>query len=84
MLCPIDTGLWGLLNPNKSSADDEHEPTFKPNEWNNNLEASPSDSCSSPGENGETGTDGEVSTTSSNFRPKIKKMYLLEIQTKIL
>ena len=70
---PIDTGLWGLLNPNKGIAHDEHDPTFKPNKLNNNLETSPSDSSSSPGENGEIGTDGEVSTTSSNLGPKIQK-----------
>ena len=30
------------------------------------LETSPSETCSSSGENGENGIDGEVSTTSSN------------------
>ena len=45
----------------------------RPNELQENLETSPSDTCSSSGENEENSTDGEVSTTSLNPGFKIEK-----------
>ena len=43
------------------------------NELQENLETSPSDTCSSSGENGENRIDREVSTTSLNPGFKIEK-----------
>ena len=45
----------------------------RPYELQENLETSPSDTCSSSRENGENRIDGEVSTTSLNPGFKIEK-----------
>ena len=45
----------------------------RPNELQENLETSPSDTCSSSRENGENRIDGEVSTTSLNPGFQIEK-----------
>ena len=68
---PINTGLQGLLKPKNLGKKGNHNPPVlgglkKPNELQENLETSPSDTCSSFEENGENRTDGEVSTTSIN------------------
>ena len=65
---PIDTDLQGLLRPNEVSKKGNHDPPMlggldRLNELQVILESSPSDSCSSSGENGENRADGEVSTT---------------------
>ena len=80
---PIDTGLQGLLNPKKAGDNSNHKHTVfgglcKPNELKDNLETSPSDSCSSSGENGKNRTDGEVSTASINPGPKSQKSVSFE------
>ena len=75
---PIDTGLKGLLKPKNLGKEGKHDPPVlggpnRPNELQENLETSPSDTCSSSGENGENRIDGEVSTTSLNPGFKIEK-----------
>ena len=80
---PIDTGLQNLLNPNKGNNKKAHTPPVPigvdgPNELNNILETSPSDSCSSSGENRENRMDGEVSTTSINSGLKYQKSVSFE------
>ena len=68
---PIDTGLKSLLKPKNLGKKGKHDPPVsggrnRPNELQEKLETSPSDTCSSSGENGENRIDGEVSTTSLN------------------
>ena len=68
---PIDTGLHGLLKPKHLGKKGNLNPPVlgglnRPNELQENLETSPSDTCSSSGENRENRTDGEVYTTSIN------------------
>ena len=68
---PIDTGLKGLLKPKNLGKKGRCDPPVlggpnRLNELQENLETSPSDTCSSSGENGENRIDGEVSTTSLN------------------
>ena len=75
---PIDTGLKGLLKPENLGKKGNHNPTMRgglirPNELQENLETSPSDTCSSSGENGENTIDGEVSTNNLNPGFKIDK-----------
>ena len=45
----------------------------RPNELQENLETSPSDTCSSSRDNGENGIEGEVSTNNLNPGFKIEK-----------
>ena len=75
---PIETGLHGLLKPKNHGKKGNHNPPVlgglnRPNELQENLETSPSDTCSSSGENRENRIDGEVSTTSLNPGFKMKK-----------
>ena len=75
---PIDTGLQGLLKPKNLVKKGNHNPPVlgglnRPSELQENLETSPSDTCSSSGENRENRTDGEVSTASLNPGFKIEK-----------
>ena len=80
---PIDTGLHGLLKPKNHGKKGNHDPPVlgglnRPNELQENLETSPSDTCSSSRENRENRTDGEVSTTSLNPGFKIEKSVSFE------
>ena len=82
---PIDTGLKSLLKPKNLGKKGDHNPPMsggrnRPNELQENLETSPSDTCSSSGENGENRIDGEVSTVSLNPGFKNERMYLSKIQ----
>ena len=75
---PIDTGLCGLLKPKNLNKKGNYGPPVlgglnKPNELQETLESSPSGSCSSSGENGESRTDGEASPTSINAGLKNEK-----------
>ena len=75
---PIDTGLKGLLKPENLGKKGNHNPPMRgglnrPNELQENLETSPSDTCSSSGENGENTIDAEVSTNNLNPGFKIDK-----------
>ena len=75
---PIDTGLKGLLKPENLAKKGNHNPPMRgglnrPNELQENLETSPSDTCSSSGENGENTGVGEVSTNNLNPGFKIDK-----------
>ena len=75
---PIDTGLKSLLKPTNLGKKRNHDPPMsggrnRPKELQENLETSPSDTCSSSGENGENGIDGEVSTASLNPGFKYEK-----------
>ena len=75
---PIDTGLKGLLKPVNLGKKGNHNPPMRgglnrPNELQENLETSLSDTCSSSGENGENTIDGEVSTNNLNPGFKIDK-----------
>ena len=92
---PIDTGLCGLLKPQTLNQRGNHGPPVlgglhKPNELQDTLESSPSGSCSSSGENGESRMDGEVSTTSINLGFKSAKTVSFEdsivagLQVKVL
>ena len=80
---PIDTGLCGWLRPKKFNKKGNPGPPAlgglnKPNEFQETLKSSPSSSCSSSGENGESRTDGEASTTSINPGFKNEKNISLE------
>ena len=75
---PIDTGLKGLLKPENLGKKGNHNPPMRgglnrSNELQENLETSPSDTCSSSGENEENTIDGEVSTNNLNPGFKIDK-----------
>ena len=75
---PIDAGLKGLLKPKNLGKKGNHDPPMlgglnRPNELQESLETSPSDACSSSGENGENTIDGEVSTNNLNPGFKIEK-----------
>ena len=75
---PIDTGLKGLLKPGILVKKGKHSPPMRgglnrPNMLKDNLETSPSDTCSSYGENGENTIDGDVSTNNLNPGFKIDK-----------
>ena len=75
---PIDTGLKGLLKPKNLGKKGKHDPPGsggrnRPKELQENLGTSPSDTCSSSGENGENRIDGEVSTNNLNPGFKIEK-----------
>ena len=75
---PIDTGLKGLLKPENLSKKGTHNPPMRGglnrlNELQENLETSPSDTCSSSGKNGENTIDGEVSINNLNPGFKIDK-----------
>ena len=75
---PIDTGLKSLLKPKNLDNKGKHDPPIsggrtKPKELKENLETSPSDTCSSSGENGENRIDGEVFTASLNPGFKYEK-----------
>ena len=72
---PIDTGLEGLLKPKNLGKKGKHDPPVsgglnRPNELQETLETSPSDTCSSSGENGENRIDGEFSTTGFKIEKK--------------
>ena len=82
---PIDTGLKGLLRPENLVKKGKHSPPMRgclkrPNKLKENVETSPSDTCSSSGENGENTIDGEVSTNNLSPGLKIEKRYLSKIQ----
>ena len=75
---PIDTGLKGQLKPENLVKKGKHSPPMRgdlnrPHKLKENLETSPSDTCSSSGENGENTRDGEVSTNNLNPEFKIDK-----------
>ena len=75
---PIDTGLHGLLNSKDHGKKGNHDPTVlgglnRPNELQENLETSPSDTCSSSMENRENRIEGDVSTNNLNPGFKIGK-----------
>ena len=75
---PIDTGLKGLLKPKNLGKKGKLDPPGsggrnRLKELQENLGTSPSDTCSSSGENGENRIDGEVSTNNLNPGFKIEK-----------
>ena len=71
---PIDTGLKSLLKPRKRNQDPPMSCGLnRPDDLQENLGTSPSDTCSSSGENRENRIDGEVSTASLNPGFKIEK-----------
>ena len=80
---PIDTGLKGVLKPENLGKKGNHNPPMRgglnrPNDLQENLETSPSDTCSPSGENGENKIDGEVSPNNLNPGFKINKNVSLE------
>ena len=92
---PIDTDLNGLFEPEKLAKKGKHSPSMRgglkrPNKLKETLETSPSDTCSSSGENGENMIDGEVSTNNLNPGIKIEKNVSFEdcmvggLQVKVL
>ena len=92
---PIDTNLKGLLKPENLAMKGKHSPPMRgglkrPNKLKENLETSPSDTCSSSGENGENTINGEVSANNLNPGFKINKNVSFEdsmvagLQVKVL
>ena len=72
---PIDANLKGLLKPENLARKGKHSPPMRGGLKRPNMlkETSPSDTCSSSGENRENMIDGEVSTNNLNPGFKIEK-----------